>query len=350
LHEVFGPYIPLFIPWTDHWVLKDRGQYPDDLWPTLLKVLRPEVPYIAVVQNAEGLVARVSKFSMYRIPNVLVLSAGGYGHVPLPLIKQVEDTLMPPKNDGESPSSKTVAPKRKAVLNSIRNLRRTDPENRAFFTSYVGSRTHAPRNVRNRMISNLSQLNMAHQQQQERRFNVPAKTFSYYKGPSWKSTMSRSYFSLCPRGYGRTSYHLMETWQMGLIPIHVYTDIPWVPYQELVEREQLAIMVPFKQLPSLVVEMMEHWNASETVTTVVATAFYHSVSSIPDKDAKFNSSALVWSFDRIRKIEGRIMELRESHFTVQGVLNHIRNFMLTGEVESDLRCQSLPRSIRDGGM
>ena len=42
--------------------------------------------------------------------------------------------------------------------------------------------------------------------------------------------------SLVPRGFGRTAYHLMETFQMGRVPLYVYSDVPWVPYAEVFER------------------------------------------------------------------------------------------------------------------
>ena len=47
--------------------------------------------------------------------------------------------------------------------------------------------------------------------------------------------MANSQTSLVPRGFGRTAYHLVETLQMGLVPIYVYDDIPWVPYADLFE-------------------------------------------------------------------------------------------------------------------
>eukprot|EP00913_Durusdinium_trenchii_P016395 g15411.t1 len=46
----------------------------------------------------------------------------------------------------------------------------------------------------------------------------------------WHKVAGNSKVSLCPRGYGRTAFHLFEILQLGLIPVHVYLDIPWVPY------------------------------------------------------------------------------------------------------------------------
>jgi hypothetical protein len=47
----------------------------------LLGALRPSVAYVTVNQNDEGL--SVKELPMAQLPNVLVLSAGGYGHVPV---------------------------------------------------------------------------------------------------------------------------------------------------------------------------------------------------------------------------------------------------------------------------
>ena len=52
-------------------------------------MLRPDVPYITVNQNDEGMTGKC-ELLMQDIPNVLVLSAGGYGHVPIPLFIRPE--------------------------------------------------------------------------------------------------------------------------------------------------------------------------------------------------------------------------------------------------------------------
>ncbi|CAE8586295.1 unnamed protein product [Polarella glacialis] len=53
---------------------------------------------------------------------------------------------------------------------------------------------------------------------------------------NWRDIMTSSRFSMNPRGYGRTSYHLAETLQMGLTPIHLYIDIPWALYMDLYQK------------------------------------------------------------------------------------------------------------------
>ena len=59
LSEIFGPYIPLFIPWTDIWV-QNRHHYPKAFVHALLEkdFFRNDVLYITVNQNDAGFPGR----------------------------------------------------------------------------------------------------------------------------------------------------------------------------------------------------------------------------------------------------------------------------------------------------
>ena len=87
LARTLGPWIPLSIPWVDLWV--DHGyRYPEGFVEVLQSLLRPDVLYVKVSQNDKGI---VGNYELWPVPaNLLVLLAGGYGHVPIPLIKQTE--------------------------------------------------------------------------------------------------------------------------------------------------------------------------------------------------------------------------------------------------------------------
>ncbi len=256
LSDVFGPYIPIFIPWTDIWV-KNKFQYPRELTLAMKDLLREDVMYITVSQNADGFVGRCTEFANLQMKyQITVLSAGGYGHVPIPLLKQPE------------------------------KLRRKIPiEKRNHLISYVGSSKNAPYEMREKMIAQ--------------------KNHFYYYGKKWKQVMEESKFSLCPRGYGRTSYHVMEALQMGLIPIHVYIqgDKPWLPYENIMKN--ISYSVTNEQLPELV-----------TLLT-----------NMPDSE--------------IANIEETIGKLRQDYFTFEGVLKQISKFMLD-PMGSDLICQAIP--------
>jgi hypothetical protein len=101
--------------------------------------------------------------------------------------------------------------------------------------------------------------------------------------------MANSRFSLVPRGYGQTSYHLMETLQMGLVPIHVYLDAPWVPYAGL--SNQIGFVTAVNQIDQLVGRL-------KTVTA-----------------------------DEIHERERRMVALRSSHFSFEGALTQIGRFL-----------------------
>ena len=162
VYDIFGPYIPIFIPWTDHWVISGRS-YPRELLDDLKSVLRPNVPYITVSQNDNGL-AGMEEIAMKDFPNVLVLSAGGYGHVPLPLFKQKEQ------------------------LNNQKPI--LDRRN---FLSYVGSLVNAPNEMRSKVNTQLVAIGNA--------TNGNRTFYRYYKGGNWRDVMAgecHKCLNVCP--------------------------------------------------------------------------------------------------------------------------------------------------------
>ena len=225
-------------------------------------LLRPDVLYITVNQNDDGWPGRSNEIlDLQERFHITILSAGGWGHVPIPLLKQ------PEINRFQVP---------------------LDRRNHTF--SYVGSKKHAPLDMRERMIA--------------------LKQVYYYKGPTWRPVMRKSKFSLVPRGYGRTSYHLMETFQLGLIPIHVYLptdskgnkELPWIPYENVIKNVSYAVTID--ELPSLLEELSQ------------------------------------LSDERIQAMEAHIVSLTDDYFSFQGTLNHISKFMLAPST-SDLVCRAL---------
>lgn len=240
-------------------------------------VLRPNVPYITVSQNDQGLPAGSDLMAMNLIPNLLVLSAGGYGHVPIPLFKQKEK-----RRNHQIPVS-----------------------DRSIVVSYVGSLVHAPANFREVVHHQLESWS-----------NKPSPPLSgdfsyrYYMGDDWREIMADSRFSLSPRGFGRTAYHVVETWQMGLIPIHVYADVAWMPYQHLLG--EIAFATDLEHLQEIMVHLQS------------------------------------LSVQEIERIEERIVSMQDSHFSKTGVMQQIHHFMLmSNHQRSDLVCQKLPRTPRD---
>ena len=131
----------------------------------------------------------------------------------------------------------------------------------------------------------------------------------YYYGSDWRDVMARSKFSLCPRGYGRTAFHVYETLQMGLIPIYVYVedDVEWLPYGNAM-KYVLSFSVTIEKFPDLIDQL----------------------STMPDSE--------------IEKMEERI-KLKRHIFTYEGVLEQISKFMLN-PTSSDIVCNVLPSHSR----
>ena len=271
LADFFGAFVPIFVPFVDHWS-NAQYHYPPGMLDALRGVLRADVPYVVVSQHDEGLTGKC-EWVLARHPNVLVLSAGGYGHVPVPLFKQYE-----------------------AVRADLK-----EPARRNYTVSYVGSIGHGE-DLRAKMRRKMETVVNAESKR------LGFRTFVGHSG-SWRDVMADSRASLCPRGFGRTSYHLVETAQMGLLPVQVYLDRAWVPYAKVFHSFG--------------------WSSD-----------VHGLPSVLERIAAMGA-------DELAAREKRARELRESHFTLNGTMAHISGF-LRGAA-SDLECAPLPDNIRGAG-
>jgi hypothetical protein len=156
---------------------------------TLLPLLRKDVVYVTVVQYLEGLAQHVDRWPglAAAAPHILVLSAGGNGHVPLPLLK------------GELP--------RGNASNHV--------DARMPFASWVGQRYEG---LRSRTVSAFERHGDA--------------AVSVYQGADWVRVLTNATVALAPRGIGRTSFRLYEALQLGAVPVYVWDDVEWLPYKQ----------------------------------------------------------------------------------------------------------------------
>lgn len=60
-----------------------------------------------------------------------------------------------------------------------------------------------------------------------------------------------SKFALAPRGYGRSSFRFFECFQLGTIPIYIWNDINWLPFQNKINYEKLCIVIHISKLSEL---------------------------------------------------------------------------------------------------
>ncbi|MBD2452895.1 exostosin family protein [Nostoc sp. FACHB-87] len=134
--------------------------------------------------------------------NVLVFSAGGGGDVPIPLLKGSPEFKCPTKE---------------------------------ILVSFMGRLDGASNsgNVRQKMYETLKEV-------------------AYFgQGSHWRSVMEKSTFTLCPRGLGQTSFRLYEAISVGSIPIYIWDDIEWLPYQDVLDWSEIAISVNSKDIDKI---------------------------------------------------------------------------------------------------
>ena len=182
----FNGLIPLFIQWVDIQVNEfttknDSIPRYESLMAHMHRILRSDVLYVTVSQSDSGLSYRKKNFN-----NILVLSAGGYGHIPIPLIKGELNYVSPP----------SIFENDIGFYGKVRGRRQRDILIRKIAFLVIG-------------------MNL--------KYNINMTAL-------WRDRIANTVFNLAPRGVGRQSYRTVEIIQIGRIPVYMYTDSPWVPY------------------------------------------------------------------------------------------------------------------------
>lgn len=65
------------------------------------------------------------------------------------------------------------------------------------------------------------------------------------------NTTINSKFAFSPRGYGRSSFRFFECFQLGTIPIYVWNDENWLPFQNIIDYDQLCIHMHISEIEHL---------------------------------------------------------------------------------------------------
>jgi len=64
-------------------------------------------------------------------------------------------------------------------------------------------------------------------------------------------TTINSKFAFAPRGYGRASFRFFECFLLGTIPIYVWNDVNWMPFQDKIDYSKLCIVLHVSELGNL---------------------------------------------------------------------------------------------------
>ena len=325
--KAFGGLVPVFAQWFDAY---HGNKYPRTL-PTgvkipplrqllqaLGKVIRSDFAYVTVSDHDHGIFHFLARpyDNRLQIPlsRLLVLSSGGVGHVPLPLLKQPEAVLPHRKH---SPSVVLsfkggldgMRPARTAMVQELLQSTALSSEQRRQVRIESMAIRHTPRiDASTAATSGLHSLETSHSTQNEQILRAQPSTDNSTAG-GWRHQMQQSAFVLTPRGQARNSYFVWETLQMGLLPVYVWDDHEWLPYRGSTHAD-FELFGFSVRLGTFKLRAREIW------------------------DAALSPSDL-------RRRRRRALSLRASHFTLEGTIDQIAKLLAngtTGPGSSDLRC------------
>ncbi len=200
-------YLP--VQWTNYLVKNNYGENISSL-ENYCNKLNNNNKYFTVVQYAGG--------PLVELDNSIVFSSGGIfnttpspnlSYIPIPLITDKHVSLI----------------KRK----------------RKYEIGYIGRNTHDVRKNLENILSKKSRNKIINLKSD----GVLKKDSRYFK-----KLLTQSIFSLCPRGFGPTSFRLYESLQLGAIPIYV-SDKFHLPYENLIEWEKLCLLIDSNEIDKI---------------------------------------------------------------------------------------------------
>ena len=177
--------------------------------------------YFTIVQYDDG--------PLLRLPENTIIYGACSGHIPIPLI--YED-----KNN---------------TLDSYKKKMFTEKNILCSFVGNITSNGIMP-NVRQEMFN---------------KFNNNSN-FKMINSGGWTPSVDKSLqdifinttidskFALAPRGYGRSSFRFFECFQLGTIPIYIWNDINWSPFQNVIDYNKLCIVIHISEIHNLEEKML----------------------------------------------------------------------------------------------
>jgi hypothetical protein len=186
-------YIPIF--WTGLYVNRNYGQGDLSDIQSFLDNLDKSKKYFTIVQYDDNILNDLKDL------DILIFAMGGHGKYkdksyPIPL------NCLPPQG-----------------------LQIMDKD---IFASFIGS-INGRHIIREKMANALRNNNKY----------IISEHISY---PQFREIMSRSIFSLCPRGYGQTSFRICEALQVQSIPVYIY-DEPLIPFYTEFDFNDIGILI-----------------------------------------------------------------------------------------------------------
>lgn len=215
-------YIPIF--WTSFYILRKYGQDIEDL-VTYLDKLDKSKKYFTTVQYAGGIFVKNLNIDM-------VVFAGGGGGMNLK-----KDAYRKVKILNNPNRVIFVGKKGNYDLPLICHPQLSLPPcNKTTFCSFMG-----------RFDTHNCRLDMQKILKSDKRF-VMQGSGNYQ---SYRDSLNKSIFALCPRGHGYTSFRLFEAMAMNCIPIYIWEDKKVLPYADEIKWDEFCILVHTKDMQNI---------------------------------------------------------------------------------------------------
>lgn len=195
-------YLPIF--WTSTYCRRGVEDTYHDISSVVFN-LDKSIPYFTIVQYDDNIFDDLSKL------NILIFSSGGWGKYkekayPIPLL-----CLSPSNYEQRYPNKK-------------------------IFSSFVGTikGRHRIRESLKEMYGGISDYYFSEHVEYNRFIDV----------------MRSTTFSLCPRGYGQTSFRICESLQNDSIPVYIYDD-PIIPFYDKFDFNDIGMLVHESEIKDL---------------------------------------------------------------------------------------------------
>ena len=203
-------YLP--VQWTSYLIGQNFGKDINNLqeFCKKLKLDYPNKKFFTITQYSGG--------PLVEIDNCLVFSSGGMFNTPQQRnLSYISIPLI------------TAPHEYKKIIN------------KRYTVGYLGRTTHE---VRSRLEKNLDSIKGYYVK------NLNSDGIKNKDLRKFKKVISNSIFSLCPRGYGPTSFRLYESIEMQSIPIYI-SDEFILPYSNIIDWEKLCLLVDLDDIDSI---------------------------------------------------------------------------------------------------
>jgi hypothetical protein len=193
-------YLPIF--WTSLYVNRNYGNGDLSDIQNFIDNLDKDKKYYTIVQYDDNILNNFGDL------DIKIFAMGGHGKYsdkcyPIPL------NCLPPPN---------------IFINPDKDI----------FASFIGSDTHPVRVAMRNSLGGDSKYFIS-------------QPIGYEQ---FRDVMSRSIFSLCPRGYGETSFRICEALQNESIPVYIY-DNPLVPFNTEFNFDEIGVQIHVNDISKL---------------------------------------------------------------------------------------------------